>query len=171
MLRPLIKEGKRATVAGCSYWVSPGSVKSVRWVQFKWSLVVKPEVKIDVELVWVGERMASLCAGLQILLWNSTPFSKSFDHDRGKKTWTRGNPNLLQLCKGFQWPVGLKFGYSCCCNPVVRDGRSHRPQTPIGVTRWVQFLLCTKVAHVWKGEWVILVRPQRLQPSLLWRAA
>lgn len=38
---------------------------------------------------------------LQILPWNSMPFFRSFDYQRGKNTWTRGNPNLLQLCKGF----------------------------------------------------------------------
>ena len=38
---------------------------------------------------------------LQILPWNSMPFFRSFDYQRGKNTWTRGNPNPLQLCKGF----------------------------------------------------------------------
>lgn len=52
MFRPLIKTGKGATVAGWPYWVTPGSVKSSRRVQFKWSLVVKPEVKTDAGLVW-----------------------------------------------------------------------------------------------------------------------
>lgn len=49
---------------------------------------------------------------MQILPWNSMPFFRSSDYQRGKKTWTRGNPNLLQLCKGFQWHVGLRLGCS-----------------------------------------------------------
>lgn len=45
------QKGKKATVAGWSYWVIAGSVKSASWVKFKWSLVGKPETKNDADTI------------------------------------------------------------------------------------------------------------------------
>lgn len=60
---------------------------------------------------------------LQILPWNSMPFFRSFDYQRGKNTWTRGNPNLLQLCKGFSGaPAWSLTAVVVNSDPVVSHG-------------------------------------------------
>ena len=83
-------------------------------------------------------------SGLQILPWNSMPFFRSSDYQRGKITQSAGNPSLLQLCKGFNCAFAWSFIVAIIVNPLVFYVLGQGYDASIHVKPWVHHLT---VAH------------------------